>query len=190
MKPIILLLILAPVCLALTPKERELVNGLSKINTELRANNAEKDSQLDKAATDALFAAQKIESLSNRLVESKKLEGDQVFELGLQQQKIRGLEQDLDKAISDLATAKRDAVKWKLEAHRNAVERDLCLVAFAVAVTVLVMTCAGQIIGVIVKAFPAAAPYGALIEIGLAIGAFSATYGLARGALAVVASRL
>ena len=105
MKTILLLFLpffLSLPCLALTPKERDLVTGLSRINMELRANNASQEAQIERDATDALFASQKIDSLSVRLAESKKLEGDQEFELGLQQKLIK---ESFDAAVSACTAA-------------------------------------------------------------------------------------
>ena len=190
MKSLLVLLCLASTAFALTPKERELVTGLSRINMELRANNASQEAQIERDATDALFASQKIDSLSARLAESKKLEGDQEFELGIQQQKIKAVEDDRDRQAkrADAAEAKEKAKA--LEAHRNATERDICLFIAAVFGTVLLMTYSGYIIGWIVKIFPQAAPFGIGLEIGIAVVFFGAIYGAGRGFLALVYSRL
>jgi len=132
MKSLLVLLCLASTAFALTPKERDLVNGLSRINTELRANNASQEAQIAKDATDALFASQKIDSLSARLAESKKLEGDQEFELGVQQKLIKEKSEELDAAYKGWNAAKKIADEKTIEAHRNAAERDVFVWAFAV----------------------------------------------------------
>lgn len=175
---------------ALTPKERELVQGLTKINTELRQQIATDEAAIQQKDTDYLFLQQKNEALTLKLDATKKVAAGQAFELSIQQQKLHDQMEVLDQAEKDRDTARAGLVKKTLEAHRNAVQRDICLVAFALAVTVLVMTCAGQIIAWIVRIYPPAAPYGALIEIALAIGTFAATYGAARGTIAIIASRL
>ena len=190
MKPLIILLCLASTCLALTPKERELVQGLNSINAELRASIASQAAQIESDATTALFAAQKIESLTLRLKEAKQIEEAQFQDLLLQAGKIKALEQDREKAIKRADSAETIAAKKTAEAHRNALERDICLFALSVAITVLVMIYSGQIIGWITSAFPALTPYGIGLWIGLAILTFLSTFGASRGVLAMIASRL
>jgi len=190
MKPILILLLLAPVCLALTPKERELVVGITKANEELRANLVAKEQQIEADATTAVFAAQKIESLTSKLVQAKVNEEAQLQDLLLQQTKIHELEADRDsqKARADSCEAK--LIKKAAEAHRNAVERDIGVFLAATFGTILIMSYAAGIIGWIVKLFPTLAPYGLGLEIALAIFSFAALFGAARGALALIASKL
>jgi len=103
---------------------------------------------------------------------------------------LKTLQEKFDHLRDQLSEQKAKTAKFKLEAHRNAVERDICLYALAIAVTALVMACAGKIIAWISTIYPPAAPFGALIEIGLAVGTFFATYGAGRGILAVIYSHL
>jgi F0F1-type ATP synthase assembly protein I len=175
---------------ALTPKERALVEGLSSINAELRQQIAVTEDVVEQKDTALTFLQQKNESLAARLADSKKLEGDQAFELGLQQAKIRDQAAALDKQTLRADTAEKTAAKKTAEAHRNAVERDICLFAFSVAVTVLVMIYSGQIIGWVTSKFPALTPYGIGLWLGLAVLTFLSSFGASRGVLAMIASRL
>lgn len=175
---------------ALTPKERQLVEGLSSINAELRQQIAVTEDVVEQKDTALTFLQQKNESLAARLVASKKLEGDQAFELGLQQAKIRDQAAELDAAVKRADSAESKLAKKTAEAHRNAVERDICLFALSVAVTVLVMIYSGQIIGWITSKFPALTPYGIGLWLGLAVLTFLSSFGASRGVLAMIASRL
>lgn len=175
---------------ALTPKERELVQGLNGINAELRAKIAAQDAQLEQAQTAAMFAAQKNESLSARLAESKMLEGDQAFELGLQQAKIRDQAAALDAQTKRADKNEKEALKFKREAHVKSVVIDITLGVISIAITVLVGMCSGQILGWLAKMWPASAAFGALIEIGLLVGTPIIIFGFLKGLLAVVESRL
>jgi len=132
MKHILLFSALASTCLAMTPQEKKLVSGLSSQNDELRSIVTDQKTQIEKFSTDAIFAAQKNESLTSRLAESKKLEGDQEFELGLQQQKIKAQADALDAANKLVDALKLEVKAWKAEAHKNAQERDIFVVAFAI----------------------------------------------------------
>lgn len=82
------------------------------------------------------------------------------------------------------------AKKKTTEAHRNAVQRDICVFLFSVACMVLILTCSGQIIAWIIKIYPPAAPYGLLLEIGIAVFSFGAVLGAAEGFLALIYSKL
>ena len=175
---------------ALTPKERELVQGLNKINQELRADNETKDKAVAEADTKALFLQQKNEALAAKLDKAKSDEAQQTQDLLLAQGKVKALEQDRDRQARRADAAELQAKKKTLEAHRNAVERDICLFAFALVGTVLIMTYSGYIIGWICKLWPAATPFGIGIEIALAVASFTAIYGLGRGTLALIYSHL
>lgn len=119
-------------CLALTPKERELVQGLNGINAELRSSVTAQAAQIEKLTTDAVFAHQKIESLSENLISAKQTEEAQLQDLLSQQAKIHALEGAVDfqtkRADKNEAIAKEKTV----EAHKSAQERDLFVVAFAI----------------------------------------------------------
>lgn len=83
-------------CLALTPKERELVQGLNGINAELRAGVEAQAAQIGRLETDVVFAAQKIESLTANLITAKQNEEAQLQDLILQQGKITAQNQVID----------------------------------------------------------------------------------------------
>ena len=187
---LVCLLLVIATAEALTPKERELVVGITKANEELRGNLAAKAKQADADAATILFANQKIESLTARLNQSKVDSEAQLQDLLLQAGKIKSLEQDRDYQAGRADNAEQIAKKKAAEAHRNAVERDICLFALSVAVTVLVMIYSGQIIGWITSKFPALTPYGIGLWIGLAILTFLSSFGASRGILAMIASRL
>jgi DNA replication initiation complex subunit (GINS family) len=190
MKSLILLIAFASTCLALTPKERELVQGLTNINRDLRIQIATDEAAISQKDTDYLFLKQRNESLTLKHDALKKLAGDQEFELSLQQQKAKDQAAALDKQTLRADSAESKLAKKTAEAHRNAVERDICLFALSVAVTVLVMIYSGQIIGWITSKFPALTPYGIGLWLGLAILTFLSSFGASRGVLAMVASRL
>lgn len=190
MKSLVLLIAFASTCLALTPKERELVRGLTEINGDLRKQIEADEAAITQKDTDYLFLKQRNESLTLKHDALKKLAGDQEFELGLQQQKVRDQAKAMDALTSRAEKAEAIATKKTAEAHRNAVERDICLFALSVAVTVLVMIYSGQIIGWITSKFPALTPYGIGLWLGLAILTFLSSFGASRGVLALIASRL
>lgn len=190
MKSIILLFALASTCLALTPTERQLVSGLNTINQDLRAQVADNEAKISQKDTDYIFLNQKNDSLSGLLKTANDKEKQQTQDLLLAQGKIKAIENERDQAITARDAALKEAAKWKVEAHRNAVERDLCLFAFAIVGTVLVMTYSGYIIGWLCKIWPALAPFGIGIEIALAIISFTAIYGAGRGVLALIYSHL
>lgn len=190
MKSLVLLIAFASTCLALTPKERELVQGLTSINTELRQQIEADEAMISQKDTDYLFLKQRNESLTLKHDALKKLAGDQEFELSLQQQKAKDQATVLEKAEKDRDDARSTAVKKTLEAHRNALERDICIIIAAIFGTVLAMTYSSYIISWIVKIYPPAAPFGIGLEIAIAVVSFSALYGAGRGFLALIASRL
>lgn len=95
-----------------------------------------------------------------------------------------------DKAEAQVAIEKAAKLKAQAEAHKNAVERDIILLGFSLACAILAITCYGQILGFVVRIWPAMAPWGMLIMGGIAIAVFWAVYGAARGVLAVIASKL
>ena len=175
---------------ALTPKERELVQGLTGINKDLRAQIIQNEAAISQKDTDYLFLQQKNDSLTVKLDATVKLASDQQADLALQQSKLKAQAAALDKAAKDRDEARATAVKKTAEAHRNATERDICLLIAAVFGTVLVMTYSSYIISWIVKLYPPAAPFGIGLEIGIAILSFTALYGAGRGFLALAASRL
>jgi hypothetical protein len=163
-----------------------------------------KKAQPDKLAATVQWYEDKLSAI-NDLVGQLKVSVDSADSKAAQAQADLAVSQaDLEKAGADLKTLqekfdhlrdqlseqKAKTAKFKLEAHRNAVERDICLYALAIAVTALVMACAGKIIAWISTIYPPAAPFGALIEIGLAVGTFFVTYGAGRGILAVIYSHL
>lgn len=186
----ILALITLSTTLALTPKERELVQGLTGINKDLRAQITQNEAAISQKDTDYLFLQQKNDSLTVKLDATIKLATTQQADLTLQQQLLKDQEAALDKAEKDRDAAKAVAAKKTIEAHRNATERDICLLVAAVFGTVLVMTYSSYIISFICRLWPAAAPFGIGLEIGIAILSFTALYGAGRGFLAIVASRL
>lgn len=190
MKSLVLLIAFASTCLALTPKERELVQGLTSINTELRQQIEADEAAISQKDTDYLFLKQKNESLTLKHDALKKLAGDQEFELSLQQQKAKDQAAALYREGLRADSAEAISKKKTLEAHRNAVERDICLFALSVACTVLVMIYSGQIIGWITSKFPALTPYGIGLWLGLAVLTFLSSFGASRGVLAMIASRL
>lgn len=175
---------------ALTPKERELVQGLTKINSELRQQVAADEKAITQKDADYLFLAQKNESLAAKLEAAKKLTATQETELSLQQQKAKDQAAALYREGLRADSAEAIAKKKTLEAHRNATERDICLLIAAVFGTVLAMTYSSYIISWIVKIYPPAAPFGIGLEIAIAVISFSALYGAGRGFLALIASRL
>lgn len=186
----ILALITLSTTLALTPKERELVQGLTGINKDLRAQITQNEAAISQKDTDYLFLQQKNDSLTVKLDATIKLATTQQADLTLQQQLLKDQEAALDKAEKDRDAFKLVAAKKTIEAHRNATERDICLLIAAVFGTVLIMTYSSYIISWIVKIYPPAAPFGIGLEIGIAILSFTALYGAGRGFLALVASRL
>jgi len=190
MKTIILILAFATSAFALTPKERELVNGLDKINKDNKAEIATDKATIAKQTADYLILWNTADDQAKKLDEAKKLAGDQEFELELQQKKVHDQQSALDKTEKERDQFKADATKYKHQAHVKSVVIDVTLVGLSIAVTVLVMMFAGQIIAFIVKIFPAAAPFGALLEIGIAVGSFAISFGFLKGILAVVESRL
>jgi len=175
---------------ALTPKERELVQGLTGINKDLRAQITQNEAAISQKDTEYLFLQQKNDSLTVKLDTTVKLATTQQADLALQQQMLKDQAAVLDKAERDRDAFKLVAAKKTAEAHRNATERDICLLIAAVFGTVLVMTYSSYIISWIVKIYPPAAPFGIGLEIAIAILSFTTLYGAGRGFLAIVASRL
>ena len=131
MKTIFILIAFASTAFALTPKERQLVEGLNQINAELRADNEAKDKAVAEADTKAMFLQQKNDALSANLANAKTMEAQQTADLSLAQGKIHALEQDRDKQALRADTAELQAKKKTLEAHKNAQERDIFVWAFA-----------------------------------------------------------
>ena len=175
---------------ALTPIERELVQGLTSINKELRLEVADYEQKISQKDTDYITLQKTSDSLVVKLDATVKLASDQQADLALQQQMLKDQAAALDKAAKDRDEARATAVKKTAEAHRNATERDICLLIAAVFGTVLVMTYSSYIISWIVKLYPPAAPFGIGLEIAIAILSFTALYGAGRGFLALVYSRL
>ena len=175
---------------ALTPKERELVNGLTKINTELRREITANEAAISQKDTDYLFLQQRNEAQAAKLALAQKNSETQTQDLLLAQGKVKALEADRDAQTARAVKAEALAAKKSVEAHRNATERDICLIIAAVFGTVLVMTYSSYIISWIVKIYPPAAPFGIGLEIAIAVVSFSALYGAGRGFLALVYSRL
>ena len=103
---------------------------------------------------------------------------------------LADVEKKFDKAKSDLAEQKIKTEKYKREAHVKSTIIDFVLAVLSAALTIIVLMCGGQIIGWIVKIFPAAAPFGALIEVGLLFGTFGLSFGILKGVLAVIESKL
>jgi len=174
----------------LTAEQRALVNGLTANNKALTEQVQKMAAQNEADSSVIVFANQKIESLTARLNQSKVDSEAQLQDLLLQAGKIKSLEQDRDYQAGRADNAEQIAKKKAAEAHRNAVERDICLFALSVAVTVLVMIYSGQIIGWITSKFPALTPYGIGLWIGLAILTFLSSFGASRGILAMIAARL
>ena len=166
------------------------MQGLTSINTELRQQIEADEAMISQKDTDYLFLKQRNESLTLKHDALKKQSIEQELELTLQQQKAKDQADALYREGKRADSAEAIAKKKTLEAHRNATERDLCLVIAAVFGTVLIMTYSGYIISWIVKCYPPAAPFGIGLEIGIAILSFTALYGFGRGFLALIASRL
>jgi len=184
------LLLVVATASALTPKERELVQGLTGINKDLRAQITQNEAAISQKDTDYLFLQQKNDSLTVKLDTTVKLATTQQADLALQQQMLKDQAAVLDKAERDRDAFKLVAAKKTIEAHRNATERDICLLIAAVFGTVLVMTYSSYIISWIVKIYPPAAPFGIGLEIGIAVLSFGAIYGAGRAFLALVYSHL
>jgi hypothetical protein len=89
-----------------------------------------------------------------------------------------------------LVAQKSQTEKYKREAHVKSTIIDITLGIIAVAVTVLVGMCSGQILGFVSKIYPPAAAFGMLIEIGLLVGTPVIVFGILKGVLAVVESKL
>ncbi len=174
----------------LTPDQRALVTGLTKNNKELMEKVAAMEKQIEADATTASFAAQRNESLMAKLIQAEVDSEAQLQDLLLQQGKITALEKDRDFQFNRAEENFKQRNIARLEAHRNAVERDIGVFFVATFGTILVMSYAAGIIGWIVKMFPALAPYGLGLEIALAIFSFAALFGAARGTLAIIASKL
>jgi hypothetical protein len=191
MKYILLFSIFASTCFAaMTPQEKKLVSGLSSQNDELRAIVTDQDKQIEKFQTDALFANQKIESLESKLTQSKVDSEAQLQDLLLQANLIKALEKERDNLIDRANAAEKLATIKAEQAHRNAVERDICLFLASIAGTVLVLIYGGQIIGFICKTFPALTPYGIGLWVALAILSFGTIFAACRVTVALIASRL
>ncbi|MCK9587969.1 MAG: hypothetical protein WC069_06410 [Candidatus Shapirobacteria bacterium] len=191
MKYILLFSIFASTCFsAMTPQEKKLVSGLSSQNDELREIVTDQDKQIEKFQTDARFANQKIESLESKLKEAGDNEKEQLKDLAAQQIKIHAMAKELDDAYIGWNKAKVVADKKTAEAHRNAVERDICLFLAAIAGTVLVLIYGGQIIGFICRKFPILTPYGIGLWIALAILSFGTIFATCRLTVALIASKL
>jgi hypothetical protein len=190
MKSLVLLIAFASSCLALTPKERELVQGLTSINMALRQQIEADEAAISQKDTDYLFLKQKNESLTLRHDALVKLAGDQEWELNQQQQKAKDQEQALFREGLRADSAEAIAKKKTLEAHRSATERDIGVFITSVFATVLVMIYSGQIIGWITSKFPALTAYGIGLWIGLAVLTFLSSFGAIRGVLAMISSRL
>jgi cation transport ATPase len=131
MKSFLLLIALASACFALSPKERELVQGLTQINKDLRAQITQNEAAISQKDTDYLFLKEKNEAQSARLENVKKLASEQEQDLALQDAKIKEQEQKLDTAIKERDAAKKVAAEKTKEAHDNASERDVFVWAFA-----------------------------------------------------------
>ena len=174
----------------LTPKERELVQGLTKINKDLREQVAVDEKAITQKDANYVFLQQKNESLSLKLEAAKKLTATQETELSLQQQKAKDQAAVLFQAEKDRDQFKADAAKYKRQAHVKSVVIDVTLGIIAIAVTVLVGMCSGQILGWIARVYPPSAAFGMLIEIGLLVGTPLIVFGFLKGVLAVVESRL
>jgi len=174
----------------LTAEQRALVTGLTANNKELTAKVAAMEQQISEDAAKQVFAAQKIESLTGNLITAKHNEEAQYQDLLLQAGKITALESDRDFQLNRAEKLFGERNMARLEAHRNAVERDISCFISAAAATCLVMIYSGQIIGWITSKFPALTPYGIGLWIGLAILTFLSTFGASRGVLAMIASRL
>lgn len=154
-------------------------NKLSQIDVYTVAiqESAKKADDKAKAAQDALADSKaELDQANASLV---KLAGD-----------IKRLD-DWGKAQWQRAEDNEKIAKQKtMEAHRNAVQRDIACGIFAIAGTILIMTCSGQIIGAIVKWLPSLAPYGILLEIGLTLFFLNLLFWGAEGALAVIYAHL
>jgi F0F1-type ATP synthase assembly protein I len=137
--------------------------------TQAQSDLATSESQRQKAVADIAELKSQIDSLAK--------ERDQL------QNQVTTLQ-------TTIATLTQKLEKSKAEAHRNAVERDIILYAFAFAAALVVVACYGQVLGFVTKIMPAAAPFGLLIMVGVAVATFWAAYGAARGVLAVIASKL
>jgi len=186
MKYLILIIALTSTAFALTPKERELVQGLTKINADLREQVSANEATIakDASAYAELLAtnAAQAEKLDKAMQSAKQQETD----LSAQQIKIHEQAAQLAQTEKDRDAFKAEAAKYKLEAHRNAVQRDIACGIFAIAGTILIMTCSGQIIGAIVKFMPFFAPYGILLEIGLTVFFLNLLFWSGEGFLAVI----
>jgi hypothetical protein len=187
---VILILLAASSAFCLTPKERVLVNGLGKINTGNELKLKENAATIAKQTADYLILWNTADSQSKTLENGKLLLQQQESELGTQQAKIHDQEVAMDKLAKDLKIALADVVKYKHEAHVKSVVIDVTLVGLAIAGTIVIMMCSGQIIGFIVKIWPPAAAFGLLLEIGIAVGSFAIIFGTCKGILAVIESHL
>ena len=80
----------------LTPKERQLVEGLNAINADLRAQVADNESKIMQKDTDYLFLKSKNDALSANLENSRAMESQQTADLTTAQGKVKALESDRD----------------------------------------------------------------------------------------------
>lgn len=149
---------------------------------QLRVKAGEADKKAGEAQ-EALVQSQSELAAANSNLSSLKEDIKKMEDWGKEQQAL--VASANDRADKQQAIAEK---KTK-EAHRNAVQRDICVFLFSVACTVLVLIYGGHIIGFVVRTFPALTPYGVGLWIALAILSFSAVFGAAEGFLALVYSK-